>query len=477
MTPTNTAGSSDRRRLCSDCVFDVALQQRIVQEGTRATCSYCGENGHTLSINEIADFVKDLLQQFYEWVESAHTEEDAVLRTPQGQPVNQVIDSLVDARVSVAEEIRKLLADLDAADPDKWNLALGLFNPGARYARRQTLETYELEMSWLGFERNLKTQTRYFNRRADDLLRSIFEGMDGRRAIDGRPIVVVAGPEKDFSTFYRARVFQKEEEFRKALKRPHVNVGPPPPSDATAGRMNAAGISVFYGATTPEIALSEVRPPVGSKVLIGSFEVIRTLRLLDLVALAELADENGSLFDNEYVDRLRRGEFLRGLTQRFSKPVMPNDQALEYLPTQAVADFLAASAEPPFDGVLYPSVQHSQIHRARRRYRLFGANRRYACNVVLFHQAARVQCLNEAEDLFVTDGSFFFWDSETLDQGPEVEYSTWAPPPSEVETADEATLRLASLQAHYITAVKVESEPIKLNRFTRGESGADSPSV
>jgi len=77
-----------------------------------------------------------------------------------------------------------------------------------------------------------------------------------------------------------------------------------------------------------------VRPPVGSKVLIGRFEVIRPLRLLDLRALELLADEEGSIFDVEHVRRLQRGKFLRGVSWLVSKPVMPDDQVRDYLPTQ-----------------------------------------------------------------------------------------------------------------------------------------------
>jgi hypothetical protein len=121
--------------------------------------------------------------------------------------------------------------------------------------------------------------------------------------------------------------------------------------------MNAAGISVFYAATDPNVALAEVRPPVGSKVLIGRFGVIRPLRLLDLQALEFLADEKGSFFDQDHVRRLRRGKFLRGLSWLVSKPVMPEDQPRDYLPTQAVADFLGTAANPPLDGMIYPSVQ------------------------------------------------------------------------------------------------------------------------
>jgi hypothetical protein len=38
--------------------------------------------------------------------------------------------------------------------------------------------------------------------------------------------------------------------------------------------MNAQGIAVFYGATDASVALAETRPPVGSKVLVGAFEII-----------------------------------------------------------------------------------------------------------------------------------------------------------------------------------------------------------
>ena len=40
-------------------------------------------------------------------------------------------------------------------------------------------------------------------------------------------------------------------------------------------------------------------------------------------------------------------------------PVMPNDEPFGYLATQAIADFLATEANPPLDGILYPSVQGS----------------------------------------------------------------------------------------------------------------------
>jgi hypothetical protein len=69
------------------------------------------------------------------------------------------------------------------------------------------------------------------------------------------------GPGTSVSALFRARVFQTEDQLVKALEKPEVSIGPPPTALVPAGRMNAAGIQVIYGATEEVVALAEVRPP------------------------------------------------------------------------------------------------------------------------------------------------------------------------------------------------------------------------
>jgi hypothetical protein len=137
--------------------------------------------------------------------------------------------------------------------------------------------------------------------------------------------------------------------------------------------MNAKGIAVFYGASDPETAVAEVRPPVGCEVAIGRFQVVRPLRLLDLTALGGVT-ATGSIFDPMYANTLSRMMFLRSLSRRMARPVMPDDQDSDYLPTQAVADFLATGTVTELDGIIFPSVQ------------VAGGKQ----NVVLFHKASLV---------------------------------------------------------------------------------------
>ena len=229
---------------------------------------------------------------------------------------------------------------------------------------------------WRDFEYSIKTETRFFSQTASSLLASLFNGIDEMETQDGRSLVVDAGPGTEFSEVFRARSFQQDEKLKGSLARPDKHLGSPPSADAYAGRMNAQGISVFYGANNPTVALAEVRPPVGSQVAVARFEIIRQIRLLDLTALSEVTT-SGSIFDPTFIDHLERTMFLRNLSHRITVPVMPDHETFEYLATQAIADYLATENAPSLDGIIFPSVQTAGV----------------ALNFVLFHKSARVEAI------------------------------------------------------------------------------------
>jgi hypothetical protein len=224
--------------------------------------------------------------------------------------------------------------------------------------------------------------------------------------------------------------------------------------------MNPHGISVFYGATDPLVALAEIRPPVGSRVVVGKFELMRSVRLLDLEALRKL-QVKGSIFDPNFMQRLRKAKFLEWLSHRITTPVMPEDEAYDYLPTQAIADFLATNANPLLHGILYRSVQGPVGN----------------FNVVLFHKAARVEPFEMPFGTKVS-ASLYQW----TDDGPETDYwvaeevpatdSETIPLPEEVfrESDDyddrEFTLRLdkESLQVHHIRGISFATEVFDVRR-------------
>lgn len=342
------------------------------------------------------------------------------------------------------------------------------FAPDSYYAER-AMSDIEYSEQWRNFERSLKSEARFFSRVAEDMLKAIFADFTKHRTKKGSPIIVEVGPGCSITTLFRARVFQSDEKLTAALKRPDQEIGPPPSLQAPAGRMNARGISVFYGATNPQISVAEVRPPVGSRVVVGRFDVIRVLKLLDLRALSSVKVE-GSIFDPAFAPTLKRAKFLEGLSHRLTMPVMPDDEPFDYLVTQAVSDYLATVAEPPLDGIIFPSVQVASKRS----------------NVVLFHKASKVEPLNISSSTEI-DAHLSTW----TDEGPEVDYFVYEKcQPAEPEkksrsfdpiaffqggfssqNADDRpiTLRLdiTSIEVQHVESVKFRttSYPVRRNRF------------
>lgn len=320
---------------------------------------------------------------------------------------------------------------------------------------------------WNSFERSLKIEARFFSRSAAELLARVFGQIDTLRTKPRHPLVVDAGPGRKLTHLYRARVFQSDEKLEEALCRPDLHLGSPPARLASAGRMNARGISVFYGATNAGVALAEVRPPVGSKVAVAKFEIIRPLRLLDLTALDGVQD-GGSIFDPTLKGRLERVAFLRTLGERMTRAVMPDDEAFDYLATQAVADFLATENEPRLDGIIFGSAQA-----------------RSGRNVVLFHKAARVEEMQFPDGTEITARTGYDTeDGWEIDYGvsEEVPKPKTPTPPKDEDPFDlmphpheayrpdgdyrDAALRVdsRSVEVHHVQWVKVNSTRFAVSR-------------
>ena len=67
--------------------------------------------------------------------------------------------------------------------------------------------------------------------------------------------------------------------------------------------------------------------------------------------------ETASYFDREFRHLRDRARFLSHLVKIMSRPVMPTDEDYEYLPTQAVAEYLSDNLKLHLDGLIFPSSQ------------------------------------------------------------------------------------------------------------------------
>lgn len=382
MTTSDEIEKIKKRRICFQCVGDDYLSDEILDRGKTRKCFYCGTKQKTYDIGNMSERVEKAFEQhyvrtsdqpgFYESMMLADDESNYHWER-EGEPVVEAIMIAAGIPENAASDIQEILSD-EYYDFEEAKLGEeSEFSSDSYYAKSSTNDD-KWQEEWREFEQSLKTEARFFSRAASNLLSSVFDGIDKMQTRQGQSLVVDAGPSTSYTSFYRARYFQSDELLEAALARPDKHVGPPPSLSAKAGRMNAHGISVFYGANNPEVAIAEVRPPVGSKVVVARFDIMRPLRLLDLRALDSVTT-TGSIFDHTYIEQLERTMFLRNLSQRIIIPVMPDDESLEYLATQAIADFLSVENTPTLDGIIFPSVQTAGE----------------ALNVVLFHKSARIE--------------------------------------------------------------------------------------
>lgn len=414
------------KRICCNCVSEDFLRAEIAADGAVALCDYCGEDEEkTRPIRDVAASVEQAFGDHYVRTATEASPSEYYLYADrefgrtwyrEGQVTTEAIQEAARIPEEAASDVQALLGDrYDDVESGRMGEETE-FAPDAHYDWKGT-DAAEWHRKWWSFENDLKTEARFFSRSGAEHLAATFNGIDALETTDGSPLVVEAGPQRPLDHLYRARVIQSDAKLTESLCRPDLHLGSPPAALASAGRMNARGISVFYGATGASTAIAEVRPPVGSKVAVARFAITRSLRLLDLTVLDKVKDD-GSIFDPTLKRRLERVSFLRTLGQRITRPVMPDDEAFDYLATQASADFLATDNEPRLDGIIFGSAQSKDGR-----------------NVVLFHKAARVAEMDLPQGTVVEADTHY-----DTDEGPETDYRvSEAVPPAAPPATDEHT--------------------------------------
>lgn len=350
---------ADTIHVCANCVGDSFLKETIRSDGHEDECSYCHATCSTFSLGEFSDRIHDVLQEQFYLTDSEPDGTDYVLAKEglwerSGEPVVYVIADISGLDEAIAEDVRAYLSDLHGFSAVK-DGGEDLYADDAQYEERgpDDLNFYD---TWKSFCQQVRWRSRFFSQYAEVDLDNIFGDLENLRTLKGTSVIREISPADDDRFVFRARVAFSSAELEDILKHPARKLGAPPSRRAQAGRMNAAGISVFYGAQDRGTCVAEVRAPVGSSVILGRFEFVRPVRLLDLDALAEVYVE-GSHFDPDFGERRGRAAFLSHLAQMISRPVMPSDETFEYLPTQVVSEYLATRAKPPVDGMLFRSSQ------------------------------------------------------------------------------------------------------------------------
>ena len=349
--------------ICHECVDDKFLKKEIWDKGKRRKCTYCKKSRKAVFISVLAELVHWAFEEHLCLTTNEPSSlEYAMLRDKEsnyewirsGDPVDYFIQVCAGVDVTIASDVQNYLSMYFGGDPSEC-LEEDPYGQEACYIENSP-DRYAYEESWSYFELEITSRARYFSKFAEEILDKLFFNLNSLETLSGNPVIRVAGPATEVPYVFRARVAQTNDSLHRILKEPVKELAAPPPEAAKHGRMNAAGISVCYGATNAETCIAEVRPPVGSRVVVGRFQILRDIRLLDLNILSEIY-VTGSYFDPDYKDRKGRAAFLQNLVGKLTKPIMPNDETFGYLPTQFVAEYLANKVKPRLDGIIFNSSQ------------------------------------------------------------------------------------------------------------------------
>lgn len=157
---------------------------------------------------------------------------------------------------------------------------------------------------------------------------------------------------KTGTTLYRCRIIHDMTKVNKELN--FYGYGKndsfvPPPNLTRDMRANYRYIPYLYCANNPYTALVEVRPRLGANVSIATIEVKEELTLLDFT-LKKIPKN----MDNPKLN------FFADLSMLFSKPVTSDDDILDYIPTQFIAEF---AKKLGYDGIVFRSSLTPELER------------------------------------------------------------------------------------------------------------------
>lgn len=129
-------------------------------------------------------------------------------------------------------------------------------------------------------------------------------------------------------------------------------MGPPPPRLATHGRANPPGIPYLYLGSSRDTAVSEIRPHIGNTVWVAEFKTVSELKVVDLRA-PRTSVSPFLLSDAEAIGQLLADlPFLERLGAELTRPVLPQDAAIDYIPSQYICELIKKFG---YNGVIYHS--------------------------------------------------------------------------------------------------------------------------
>lgn len=333
--------------MCLEHVVDFHLHRRLTAFAGDGDCAVCPQVGQTQSgpvvnLGDVARVVEDAVHRSYDHEGAVIDGEQ--LQEPLGN--EDVVTNVLDGT------IERTAFDVVSA------MVAALFQPYEVWFEPFDMDAMAgVEFEWDDFENNVKHVTR---------LLSASNGNDSRTPPEQNyefvKSLLVLTEERagliltldEGVELYRARMARDARELESEVRvSPATKLGPAPSDRASAGRMNAQGVPMFYVAGDEETACAEVASHSPYKeAVVGTFVLQQPLRVLDLTQVPPPP----SIFDDAQDEVDQRLSSLGFYIERISRPVIQDgNHPVDYVPSQMLTEAFRWWSNPRLDGIAYPS--------------------------------------------------------------------------------------------------------------------------
>ncbi len=345
--------------VCQECFGNAGLKLRVVQAAGQSSSGKCQFHPRRrgITVSAVASIVDEVARENYHGGVPDDYDEPS-----GGLELNDLIFELTGPEDDdVAEALKAELIEQDDYWPPDGEEA---FYDEEYVYHRIEIGTAGYGRLWEDFEKHLMYEQRFFSADAFDRLKQIFEGVEKQTDAARNCPVYMIQPKGEQSIFYRARIIHEHSEIDRFREDVAGALGPPPDRKRTAGRLNPSGVTAFYGAFDPDTCVAELRPPVGTRVALSQFTITEAICVLDTTRFAG-KPRPSNLYKEGSVRQAAQWNFMRNFMAQISRPVRPGEEHLDYIPTQAVAEFLANHLEVEvggkkrkIDAIIYASAQN-----------------------------------------------------------------------------------------------------------------------
>ncbi|QIZ99429.1 RES domain-containing protein [Leifsonia sp. PS1209] len=334
---------------CVDHIRDDVLHAALSNVADKFECSFCGrkpepgEPAFAVELDELGVRVWDVLNWLYQSTEDGGDPWRCYEEYDNTYVMYETVEDAVDPEYAM-HIVERLIAATSSTDA--W-IPSDSADPSA--------------LGWGTYSATVRTESRF-----------VVVGASNRPGYEDEPPArigkfleaLLAYVESDLlvelpadSTLYRGRMTDDARALlHKVRKEPSTELGSAPPQLAKNGRLSPPGISLFYSADDLHVAVAEIAlHSEYDQAVMGAFKTTRSLRILDFTRpLTKLP----SIFatDDESRRRWTFARFKKHFTDMITAPVvLDGREAVDYTPTQVVAEWLRWVPEDRIDGIAWPS--------------------------------------------------------------------------------------------------------------------------